>query len=129
MKRLFLNPAVPLVSAVAEWLATQLRVTPGGVTSLSHLLVIVPTRQAGRRLRLALAEQTGGCLPPLVRLPLQMIAPAREPELPVASPAETVGLLSRVLLDLDLSGYPDLFPEKATRRFRPSLGRWASHAK
>ena len=112
MKRLFLNPAVPLVSAVAEWLVTQLRVTPGGVASLSHLLVIVPTRQAGRRLRLALAEQTGGCLPPLVRLPLQMIAPAREPELPVASPAETVGLLSRVLLDLDLSGYPDLFPEK-----------------
>ncbi len=116
MERLFLDNTTPLVLAVTEWLTSQMRVTPGGVKSLSHLLVIVPTRQAGRRLRLALAEQTGGCLPPLIRLPAQVIVPAREPEAPVATPAETVGLLSRLLLDLDLKAFPSLFPEKGHPR-------------
>ena len=116
MEHLFLDNKTPLVLAVAEWLAAQSRLTPSAVKSLSHLLVIVPTRQAGRRLRLALAERTGGCLPPLVRLPAQVIAPAREPGVPVATPAETVGLLSRLLLDLDLKAYPNLFPEKGHPR-------------
>ena len=89
MERIFLDNTKPLVSAVTEWLAAQMRVTPGGVKSLSHLLVIVPTRQAGRRLRLALAEQSGGCLPPLIRLPAQVIIPAREPDIPAATPAAT----------------------------------------
>jgi hypothetical protein len=71
MERVFLDAKKPLVFAVTEWLTAQMRVTPGGVKSLSHLLVIVPTRQAGRRLRLALAEQSGGCLPPLVGFPLK----------------------------------------------------------
>ena len=43
MERIFLDNTKPLVSAVTEWLAAQMRVTPGGVKSLSHLLVIVPT--------------------------------------------------------------------------------------
>jgi ATP-dependent helicase/nuclease subunit B len=116
MERHFLSPKKTLVSATADWLAAQTLVTPGGVRSLAHLLVIVPTRQAGRRLRLALAEQTGGCLPPLVCLPAQVIAPAREPDAPIATPAETVGLLSRLLLDLDLKAFPDLFPEKGHPR-------------
>ena len=116
MERIFLDNTKPLVSAVTEWLAAQMRVTPGGVKSLSHLLVIVPTRQAGRRLRLALAEQSGGCLPPLIRLPAQVIIPAREPDIPAATPAETFGLLSRLLLDLDLTAYPHLFPEKGHPR-------------
>jgi ATP-dependent helicase/nuclease subunit B len=116
MERIFLNNKKPLVHAVAEWLAAQMRTTPGGVKSLAHVLVVVPTRQAGRRLRLALAEQSGGCLPPLVRLPAQLIAPAHEPDLPVATPAENVGLLSRLMLDLDLHAYPNLFPEKGHPR-------------
>jgi ATP-dependent helicase/nuclease subunit B len=116
MDRAFLDPHQPLVSAVAEWLASSVRITPGGARSLAHLLVIVPTRQAGRRLRLALAEQTGGCLPPLVRLPAQVIAPARAPERPVATTAETLGLLSRLLLDTDLAEWPHLFPEKGHPR-------------
>ncbi len=116
IERHFLDPKTPLVFAVTEWLTSQMRVTPGGVKSLSHLLVIVPTRQAGRRLRLTLAEQTGGCLPPLVRLPAQVIAPAHAPAAPVATPAETLGLLGRILLDLDLKAYPNLFPEKGHPR-------------
>jgi ATP-dependent helicase/nuclease subunit B len=125
MERTYLDYQSPLVIAVTEWLATQIRLTPGGVKSLAHLLVVVPTRQAGRRLRLALAERTGGCLPPVVRLPAQAIAPARDPDFPVATPAETVGLLSRLLLDLDLSVFPNLFPEKGRppeKRFPWALG-------
>ena len=118
MERLFLDNKIPLVYAVAEWLTAQTRETPGGVKSLCHLLVIVPTRQAGRRLRQALAERTGGCLPPLMRLPAQVITPSCEPDAPVATPAETVGLLSRLLLDLDLKAFPNLFPEKGHPRER-----------
>ena len=117
MERIFLNEKTPLVHAVTEWLRSQCRVTPSGVQSLSHVLVIVPTRQAGRRLRLALAQLSGnGCLPPLIRLPMQMIVPAREPALPVATPAETLGLLSRFLTALDLKKYPCLFPAKGHPR-------------
>jgi len=117
MERIFLNAEKTLVCAVAEWLGTQARATPSGVLSLSHMLVIVPTKQAGRRLRLALAQQSSkGCLPPLVRLPLQMIVSAHEPTFPVATPAETLGLLSRFLADLELKNYPDLFPEKGHPR-------------
>lgn len=116
MERLFLDARQPLVTAVTDWLAGQARMTPSGVKSLAHLLVVVPTRQAGRRLRLALAERTGGCLPPLLRLPAQLIVPATPPELPVASYAETLGLLSRLLLDLDPRAFPSLFPEKGRPR-------------
>ncbi len=49
MDRLFLNPKELLVDAVADWLKARLRTTPGGVPSLTHLLVVVPTRQAGRQ--------------------------------------------------------------------------------
>lgn len=112
MDRFFINPRIPLVNAVTAWLLGQSRTTRAGVKSLSHLLVIVPTRQAGRRLRLALAEQTGGCLPPMIRLPPQMIAPAQAPDLPVCTQAETIALLGRFLLELDLNDFPSLFPEK-----------------
>ena len=112
MERFFINPRIPLVNSVTAWLIDQSRTTRAGVKSLSHLLVVVPTRQAGRRLRLALAEQTGGCLPPMIRLPPQMIVPAQAPELLVCTPAETIALLSRFLLELDLNAFPSLFPEK-----------------
>jgi ATP-dependent helicase/nuclease subunit B len=125
MDRFFINPRIPLVNAVTAWLIDQSRLTRTGVKSLSHLLVIVPTRQAGRRLRLALAEQTGGCIPPMIRLPPQMIIPAQAPELPVCTPAETIALLSRFLLELDLNAFPNLFPEKGRpgqKSFSWSLG-------
>jgi len=117
MERIFLNSRTPLVSAVADWLAGQARTTPGGVRSLNHLLVVVPTRQAGRRLRLALAEHfEAGCLPPQIRLPLQAIAPGRPPASPPALPAESPAPLRRLLMTLDLADYPNLFPEKGRPR-------------
>ena len=126
MERVFLNDKMPLVSAVAEWLGVRARATPGGVPSLAHMLVVVPTRQAGRRLRLALAERFAtGCLPPQIRLPLQAIAPSHPPASPVATPAESLGVLCRLLLTLDLALFPNLFPEKGrprTKTFPWALG-------
>ena len=44
------------------------RTDPSGAKSLAHLLVIVPTAQSGRRLRLKLAERLGAVVPPEIRL-------------------------------------------------------------
>ncbi len=41
----------------------------GVAPSLSHLAVVVPTAQSGRRLRLALAREMGAVLPPVVLTP------------------------------------------------------------
>jgi len=48
----------------------------------------------------------------MIRLPPQMILPAEQPALPVATPAETLACLSHLLMDLDLGAFPNLFPEK-----------------
>jgi len=54
-----------------------------GPLDLSRLLVIVPTRQSGRRLREALAEHAAGrgqaALPPRIMTPDGLIAPAALP--------------------------------------------------
>lgn len=76
-----LAPEKKLVDAVADWLIGKIRVTAYGAKTLSHLLVIVPTAQAGRSLRLTLAKKAaalgwGGILPPKVVLPFTIIAPA-----------------------------------------------------
>ena len=57
-----IRPIDNIVSILAE----KVRVEPSGVKSLSHLLVVVPTVQAGRRLRLALAKRLGALVPPTV---------------------------------------------------------------
>ena len=74
--------AIPLdasrkpVESAADWLAERVRTDDAGAKSLAHLLVIVPTAQSGRRLRLALARRfPTGLVPPLVRQPTQLAAP------------------------------------------------------
>jgi len=112
MTREFLDPKTLLITAVTDWLLAQARTTPGGARALDHLLVIVPTRQAGRRLRLTLADRTGGCIPPKICQPHHLLTPAREPAHPVATPTESMGILAETLTHLDLTAYPDLFPEQ-----------------
>jgi len=72
-----------LVDAVAEWLLARVRPDESSAPSLAHLLVVVPTAQANRQLRLALAKRAaargwGGILPPAIVLPMQLVAPADE---------------------------------------------------
>ena len=87
VKKEFLDPARKLVDEVADWLCRDakaggsLRLTAEGARSLDHVMVIVPTAQSGRQLRLKLAERAaangwGGILPPRVVLPMQIIEPA-----------------------------------------------------
>lgn len=68
------------VDAVADWLAARARPDAAGTMSLAHLLVVVPTAQSGRRLRLALARRfRRGVIPPQFRLPAQLLDVAAEP--------------------------------------------------
>ena len=60
------------VDEIVERLADEVRSDPSGAKSLAHLLVIVPTAQSGRRLRLKLAERFGAFIPPMVKLPQQL---------------------------------------------------------
>lgn len=71
-----LDPKRKFVLAAAEWLAARARISPEGAASLAHLMVVVPTAQSGRRLRLALARHFRcGLLPPVVRVPAQFVQP------------------------------------------------------
>jgi len=82
----FLDPGKPLVGEVVGWLCGNGRFggrleTVDGARSLAHVMVVVPTAQSGRNLRLALAKEAarrgwGGLLPPQVVLPMQLVRPA-----------------------------------------------------
>ena len=62
------------VDAVADYLAARARPDAAGAQSLAHLLVIVPTAQSGRRLRLALAKRfPSGLVPPRVLMPARLV--------------------------------------------------------
>ena len=84
LSQVYLNPRRKLVDEVVDWLCREERVRlVDGAHSLSHLMVIVPTAQSGRNLRLALAKTAaakgwGGILPPKVVQPMQIIHPADE---------------------------------------------------
>ena len=64
---------------VADRLTGKVRADPSGAQSLAHVLVVVPTAQSGRRLRLKLAERFGAVVPPEIRMPQQLLA-APEPQ-------------------------------------------------
>lgn len=117
-----LNPRVPLAAALAEWLETQVK-TPDGVAALDHLLVVVPTRQAGRRLRQTLAETLGACIPPRIMLPAHLIQTGTElPEIPRL---ESTGLLAWFLQHRPADAWPSLFPASGrpgTQTFQWALG-------
>ncbi len=89
----FLSPCKKLVDAVADWLTGHARKDKKvGADSLAHICVVVPTAQSGRNLRLALAKRfPNGLVPPMVVLPMRLVAPADE-SLPEASDAEVAAL-------------------------------------
>jgi len=103
----------PLPAQAAAWLAQDW--TGPGPLDLSAVLVIVPTRQSGRRLREALAEhaaaRNSAVLAPSVVLPEDLLAPAAAaPAVAVASSLETQLAWAEVLRAVELEEFRDVFP-------------------
>ncbi|MBP7141603.1 MAG: hypothetical protein KBA71_06825, partial [Opitutaceae bacterium] len=109
----------PLPRAAAEWLARGWR--REGPIDLAHWLVIVPTRQSGRRLREALAalasEAGQAVFPPKVLLPESLLAMSAAPGR-VASRAQHQLAWVEALQAADLEEMRALFPvDPASRSF------------
>ena len=92
----YLDPSKRLVDALLEPLAARVRKTPAGVCSLAHLLIVVPTAQASRRLREALAERFGALLAPKVVMPAALLEPSGE-TLPEAGRVAELAVLARLV--------------------------------
>lgn len=86
----------------------------GGALDLSDRLIVVPTRQAGRRLREALAvhaaERGGAVLAPRVLVPEQILDLAQPAGLAVASRAQVLLAWAEVLRTARLEDLREVFP-------------------
>lgn len=110
VRRHFLPWDGPLLPQVVGWLAKDW--APAGPLDLSRILAVVPTRNAGRRLRESLAvhahERGRAVFPPLVATPETLAETPAE-----ASPAERLPSLlawSNILRRLNLEEFRDVFP-------------------
>lgn len=123
MSREFLDPSRKLVDAVVGWLCGTDRF-PGrvreidGARSLGHVMVIVPTAQSGRNLRLALAQEAarrgwGGVLPPKIAMANALLVP---PDRRIATEAEELAVMASVLLSCEIGRYEALFPKPPAER-------------
>lgn len=133
IRRVFLGETRPLLETAVEHLAGA----PGSdePLDLSDHLVVVPTRNAGRRLREALAiraaEDDSAVFPPRVvtpdflfagdRVAQDRVAAAAEEVEPVATPQQTLWTWAGVLAALPLGEFRRVFPIDPVER---SL-RWA----
>lgn len=110
VRRHFLPWQSPLPAPAAAWLA---RGWAGGAPlDLSRTLVLVSTRQAGRRLRAALAELAAthgqAAFPPRVLTPEALLAPEAASDL--APPLAATLAWAQVLAALDLERVRAVFP-------------------
>ncbi len=118
--RIFLGWDQPVLESTIAWLSRDWE--GGGSLDLSDHLVIVPTRQAGRRLREGLARHAAtreaAVLPPLVVTPNYLFSPARltASTPPVASPQTARLLWSALLLRLPTNAFRRLFPVEPVER-------------
>ncbi len=122
LRRHFLTWDKPWLPQAAAWLAAGWR--GAGPLDLSGVLAVVPTRQAGRRLREALAEHAAArgaaVFPPRTLTPDTMLAAgAAAPD--VASRLEALLAWAEVLRTAELAELPDVFPVAPPRRD----GAWA----
>ncbi|MBX3736784.1 MAG: PD-(D/E)XK nuclease family protein [Candidatus Didemnitutus sp.] len=110
MRRHFLTWQSPLLPQAVAWLAREWR--GDGPLDLSHAAVVVPTRQAGRRLRAGLAEHVAthrqAVFPPRVLTPEALLAPAENSAVAAALPATLAW--TRVLQEIDLGEFRAVFP-------------------
>ncbi|MBT8037572.1 MAG: PD-(D/E)XK nuclease family protein [Verrucomicrobiae bacterium] len=109
--REFLGWDAPLLDSVTTWLLNK-------PEDLSRMLVVTPTSNSGRRLRLALSND-GGVLAPHV------MAPSRLFEVDgVATRQQSLWAWTHVIQQLDVEDFPHLFPSHlpgSTRGFSAAL--------
>jgi ATP-dependent helicase/nuclease subunit B len=102
----------PLVTAAVAWLAADW--VGDAPLDLADQLVVVPTRQAGRRLREALASHAAlhhqAVFPPRVVMPEQLLAAAAPAGTAVASRSEFLLAWTEVLRAADLPALRSVFP-------------------
>ncbi len=100
----------PLLPQSAAWLAAGWN--GGGPLDLGGTLVVVPTRQSGRRLREALAEHAAAhgqaVFPPKVFTPESLLAHHAEPD--AAPPLDSLLAWAEVCGEADLEEFRDVFP-------------------
>lgn len=110
LSREFLDPGNKLVDEVVRRLVPRVRVDPSGAKSLAHILVVVPTAQSARSLRLALAEafSPAGVLPPRAEMASRLL---EDESAIVATEAEELAALAQILMHLNLGELPNLFPK------------------
>ncbi|MBL9189752.1 MAG: PD-(D/E)XK nuclease family protein [Opitutaceae bacterium] len=116
-RRHFLPWDRPWLPQAAAWLAGDWAC--GGALDLSDVLAIVPTRQAARRLREALAgyaaERGSAVFPPQTLTPDMLLRSAEE-DLTVASRLEALLAWAEVLQRIDLEEVDAVFPVAPPRR-------------
>ncbi len=107
--RHFLGWDGPLLPAVTDFLT---RGRGEGPLDLGTTLVLVPTQDAGRRLRAALAAAAGdtGVLAPVVLTPEALVAACLEPAWRLASEAEALAAWITVLTTARLEEWDAVFP-------------------
>ncbi|RYD64836.1 MAG: hypothetical protein EOP83_08795, partial [Verrucomicrobiaceae bacterium] len=112
-ERVFLGWHRPFLGLLTEWLLARREELPG-------MLVVVPTAQAGRLLREALAEAAGGLIAPRVVTPEHFFRPASQEG--IASRLESRFAWIDALRGMAAGSTPALFPvEPVDRSFA-----WAS---
>ena len=110
-----LDPKRLLVDEIARWLAGRVREDESGAKSLAHVLVVVPTAQSARSLRLAIAEawSPAGVLPPKTAMAKDLLS---GDDARVATKAEELEAMAQVLLDVDIDSIKALFPKPPAER-------------
>ena len=103
---IFLDWNLPLLPAVTQRLLAK---ADGDFIDLSHLLVIVPTVQSGRRLRETLALKSNGLFPPEIVTPDGLLEPMLRGQ-SIASESVVVAAWVSVLNSLDFRQFTTLFP-------------------
>ncbi len=111
IKRHFLGWDQPVSVKVADYLLAG---RAGRAFDLSDMLVLVPTRQAGRRLRQLLirrcAARGAGLFPPRIESPAFLVEPVPQRGQRIATATEELCCWIRVLRQADLSRHADPFP-------------------
>ncbi|MCP5535366.1 MAG: PD-(D/E)XK nuclease family protein [Akkermansiaceae bacterium] len=111
--REFLGWDTPLLEAVAQWLLSD-----GNRKELASTMVVVPTSNSGRRLRMALSADCGVLSP-------HVVPPSRLFEVDnAATRQESLWAWVQVIRQLDMADFPHLFPNHepgATASFSAAL--------